>query len=138
MPYQTVNGIRVYYEEHGEGDPLILINGLAFPMDLWFLQLRELSKHFRVIAFDNRGIGLSGQPNEPYTIVQMASDTVELMHALGIGKAHVAGLSMGGFIAQGLSSRLSRNGGPSYSDRHRHRRIGINHSDKGILGENGG
>jgi pimeloyl-ACP methyl ester carboxylesterase len=103
MPYQTVNGIRVYYEEHGEGDRLILINGLAFPMDLWFLQLRELSKHFRVIAFDNRGIGLSGQPNEPYTIVQMASDTAELMHALGIGKAHVAGLSMGGFIAQELA-----------------------------------
>lgn len=103
MPHQRVNGIQLYYEEHGEGFPLVLINGLAFPMDLWFMQIRELSRRFRVIAMDNRGIGRSGKPDEEYTIPLMASDTAELLKALGIEKAHVAGLSMGGFIAQELA-----------------------------------
>ncbi len=103
MPYQTVNGIRIHYEEQGEGEPLILINGLAFPMDLWFAQIRELSKDFRVIALDNRGIGLTDKPDEEYSIALMASDTVGLLKALGIAKAHVAGLSMGGFIAQEIA-----------------------------------
>jgi pimeloyl-ACP methyl ester carboxylesterase len=103
MPYQAVNGIQIYYEEQGAGEPLILINGLAFPMDLWFAQIQALSGHFRVIALDNRGIGRSGQPDEEYSIKQMASDTVGLMTALGINKAHVAGLSMGGFIAQEIA-----------------------------------
>lgn len=103
MPYSTVNGIKIYYEEQGEGDPLILINGLAFPMDLWFAQIRELSKDFRVIALDNRGIGRSDQPDEKYSIAMMASDTVGLLQSLGIAKVHVVGLSMGGFIAQEIA-----------------------------------
>ena len=103
MPYQTVNGVRIHYEEQGEGEPLILINGLAFPMDLWFAQIRELSKDFRVIALDNRGIGLSDKPDEEYSIALMASDAVGLLKALGIAKAHVVGLSMGGFISQEIA-----------------------------------
>ncbi len=103
MPHQTVNGIRIYYEEQGKGEPLIFINGLAFPMDLWFAQIRELSKDFRVIALDNRGIGQSDKPDEEYSIALMASDTVGLLKALGIKKAHIAGLSMGGFIAQEIA-----------------------------------
>lgn len=103
MPHQTVNGIKIYYEEQGKGEPLILINGLAFPMDLWFAQIRELSKDFRVIALDNRGIGRSDKPDEEYSIGLMASDAVGLLKALGIAKAHVAGLSMGGFISQEIA-----------------------------------
>ena len=103
MPFQKVNGIQIYYEEQGSGEPLILINGLAFPMDLWFAQIEELSKDFRVIAPDNRGIGHTDKPNDPYTIPLMASDIVELLKALGIDRAHVAGLSMGGFIAQEIA-----------------------------------
>lgn len=103
MPYQTVNGIKIHYEEQGEGEPLILINGLAFPLDLWFAQIRELSKDFRVIALDNRGIGLSDKPDEEYSIALMASDAVGLLRALGIAKAHVVGLSMGGFISQEIA-----------------------------------
>ena len=76
MPHQTANGIKIYYEEQGQGEPLILINGLAFPMDLWFAQIRELSKDFRVIALDNRGIGRSDQPDEEYSIPLMAADAV--------------------------------------------------------------
>lgn len=103
MPHQTVNGIQIYYEEQGKGDPLLLINGLAFPMDLWFAQIEELSKDFRVIALDNRGIGRTDKPDEEYTIPLMASDAAGLLRALGIDKAHVAGLSMGGFIAQEIA-----------------------------------
>ena len=103
MPHQTVNGIRIYYEEQGQGEPLILINGLAFPMDLWFAQIRELAKNFRVIALDNRGIGRSDKPDEEYSIPLMASDAVGLLKARGIAKAHVVGLSMGGFISQEIA-----------------------------------
>lgn len=103
MPHKTVNGIQIYYEEKGKGEPLILINGLAFPMNLWFAQIEDLSKDFRVIALDNRGIGQSGQPDEEYSIAMMASDAVGLLKALGIQKAHVVGLSMGGFISQEIA-----------------------------------
>lgn len=103
MPHQTVNGIKIYYEEQGMGEPLILINGLAFPMNLWFAQIRELSKDFRVIALDNRGIGQSDKPDEEYSIALMASDAVGLLKTLGIEKSHVAGLSMGGFISQEIA-----------------------------------
>ena len=103
MPHQRVNGIKIYYEEQGKGEPLILINGMSFPMDLWFAQIRELSKDFRVIALDNRGIGQTDIPNEEYSIAMMASDTVGLLRALGIEKTNVAGLSMGGFISQEIA-----------------------------------
>ncbi|MBP7342877.1 MAG: alpha/beta fold hydrolase [Syntrophaceae bacterium] len=103
MPYQFVNGIKIYYEERGQGEPLLLINGLAFPMDLWFAQVEELSRDFRVIALDNRGIGRSDQPDEDYSIPLLASDAVGLLKALGIEKSHVAGLSMGGFISQEIA-----------------------------------
>lgn len=103
MPHQTVNGISIYYEEQGKGEPLILINGLAFPMDLWFAQIQELSKDFRVIALDNRGIGRTDKPDVEYSVAQMASDTVGLLKAMGIEKANIAGLSMGGFIGQEIA-----------------------------------
>lgn len=103
MPHVTANGINIYFEEQGVGEPLILINGLAFPLDLWFQQIRELSKNFRVIALDNRGIGRTDKPDEEYTIAMMAADAVGLLRALGIEKAHVAGLSMGGFISQEIA-----------------------------------
>lgn len=84
MPYQTVNGIKIYYEEKGTGEPLLLINGLAFPMDLWFAQIEELSKDFRVIALDNRGIGRSDKPDDVYSMSLMVFDVVGLLRSLGI------------------------------------------------------
>ena len=103
MPYQTINGIKIYYEDQGKGEPLLLLNGLAFPMDLWFAQIRDLSGDFRVIAPDNRGIGRSDRPDEEYSIAMMAADAAGLLGALGIEKSHVAGLSMGGYIAQEIA-----------------------------------
>ena len=103
MPFQRVNGIQIYYEESGKGDPLLLIQGLGYPSGMWFLQIPALSGHFRTIVFDNRGVGRSDKPDEEYSVALMASDAGRLLQALGIKKAHVAGVSLGGYIAQELA-----------------------------------
>jgi pimeloyl-ACP methyl ester carboxylesterase len=103
MPFQRVNGIQIYYEEHGKGDPLLLIQGLGYPSGMWFLQIPALARNFRTIVFDNRGVGRTDKPDEEYSIPLMASDAAGLLHALGIKKAHVVGVSLGGYIAQELA-----------------------------------
>ena len=103
MPFVKVNGIRIYYEEHGAGYPVLLVQGLGYPSGMWFQQVPALSRHFRTIVFDNRGVGKSDKPDEEYTVGLMASDAAGLLHSLGIPKAHVAGVSLGGYIAQELA-----------------------------------
>jgi pimeloyl-ACP methyl ester carboxylesterase len=95
------------YVERGKGEPLILIMGLSADGPVWELHAAEFEKHFRCILFDNRGVGQSDAPAGPYTSAQMADDTAALMDALKIKKAHVAGISMGGIIAQQLALRHS-------------------------------
>ena len=68
MSTAQINGIELYYEEHGSGDPLLLIMGLAADSVAWMFQLPEFSKHYRTIVFDNRGVGRSSKPAGPYTI----------------------------------------------------------------------
>ena len=84
-----------------------MIMGIASTKSAWLLQTPFLRKHFRVITFDNRGCGKSGNPSEPYSIRDMADDTAGLMDFLGIDKAHVLGVSMGGMIAQELAIKPS-------------------------------
>jgi pimeloyl-ACP methyl ester carboxylesterase len=103
MPFQRINGIQIYYEEHGKGDPVLLIQGLGYPSGMWFLQISDLSRHFRTIVFDNRGVGRSDKPDEEFSVALMASDAMELLRALGIGKAHMVGISLGGYIAQEMT-----------------------------------
>lgn len=105
MPKVKANGIDMHYLERGQGEPLILIMGLSADGPVWELHAAELEKHYRCILFDNRGVGQSDAPPGPYTSAQMADDTAALMDALGIAKAHVAGISMGGIIAQQLALR---------------------------------
>ena len=105
MPFQTVNGIRIYYEEQGEGFPLLLIQGLGYPSGLWFLQIPEFARSFRTITFDNRGVGKTDRPDTEYSVPLMASDAAELLRALGISRAHLVGVSLGGYIAQDLALR---------------------------------
>jgi len=97
--------IDVYYEQHGSGDPLLLIMGLAADSTAWLFQVPELARHYRTIAFDNRGVGRSAKPAGPYTIHQMADDAAGLLDALDVRRAHVVGVSMGGMIAQELALR---------------------------------
>ncbi|MEX0784158.1 MAG: alpha/beta hydrolase [Dehalococcoidia bacterium] len=103
MPTAPIRDILTYYEEAGSGDPLILIMGITGDLQGWALQVPSLSKHFRVITFDNRGAGRTSAPDRPYTIAGMAEDVAALMDSLGIAKAHVLGYSMGGYIAQSLA-----------------------------------
>lgn len=103
MPLVEANGININYEERGSGDPLILIMGLGADGPVWEEHVKEYEKHFRCILMDNRGVGKSDKPQGPYTSEIMAADTAGLMDALGIDKAHVAGISMGGIIAQQLA-----------------------------------
>lgn len=100
MPITKANGIDLYYEIHGEGEPLLLIMGLSLTSKSWFRSLPALSKHYKVIIFDNRGVGRSGKPNSPYSIELMAEDTKAVLDAAGVESAHVYGISMGGMIAQ--------------------------------------
>ena len=108
MSIAKVDSIELYYEEHGSGDPLLLIMGLAADSMAWLFQVPEFSKHYRTIVFDNRGVGRSSKPAGPYSIGQMADDTAGLLDALGIDRAHVVGVSMGGMIAQELVLRHPR------------------------------
>ena len=103
MPIVRANGININYEDRGQGEPLILIMGLGADGAVWELHAQAYEKHFRCILIDNRGAGLSDKPPGPYTTAMMADDTAGLMDALGIEKAHVAGISMGGAIAQCLA-----------------------------------
>ncbi len=102
MPKALVNDIHIDYEIHGDGPPLVLIAGLGYPKWMWHKMVPGLAAHFRVITFDNRGVGESDKPAGPYSAQMLAADTVGLMDALGIDKAHIMGHSMGGFIAQAL------------------------------------
>ena len=103
MPIIRVNKIDFYYEDCGKGYPLILISGLGSNSMSWKTVLNILSKHYRVITFDNRGAGRSGAPDGAYSISQMTEDLNGLLEYLNIDKAHVLGHSMGGFIAQELA-----------------------------------
>jgi pimeloyl-ACP methyl ester carboxylesterase len=102
MPTVHVNGIDIYYEIHGSGEPLVMIAGLGYGIWVWHKMLPDLAENNQVIIFDNRGVGKTDDPPGPYTADMMADDTVELIKALGFDKTAILGHSMGGFIAQSL------------------------------------
>src|SRR3954470_7573226 len=95
---------ELHYERGGAGEPLLMIQGMSGTHVAWGEPfLAPLRESFDVIAFDNRGIGLSGPIEGPFTILEMAEDTAGLMEELGLESAHVVGISMGGMIAQDLA-----------------------------------
>ena len=97
------NGIEIFYEERGTGEPLLLIAGFACDHTYWSKVIPLLASQYRVIVFDNRGVGRTSAPNTPYSIRQMAGDAAGLLDAIGLSRVHVAGHSMGGQIAQELA-----------------------------------
>lgn len=99
MPQITVRDVELYYEEYGQGEPLLLLHGLGSSTRDWQPQLEAFKQDFRVIAVDIRGHGKSSKPPAPYSIQQFADDITGLMDALDIAAAHVIGWSMGGGIA---------------------------------------
>src|SRR6478672_9228562 len=104
MPRLALAGTELNYERAGEGEPLLLIQGMTANLLAWgrpFSSLLEES--FDVISFDNRGMGLSSPVREEFSIAEMAADTAALLDELGVERAHVLGISMGGMIAQELA-----------------------------------
>ncbi len=103
--YADSNGTQIYYQIRGEGEPLVLLMGFGADGNVWEQHVAVYEKHFRCILIDNRGVGKSDQPQGPYTTAMMAEDTVAVMEHVGIPTARVAGISMGGAIAQELALR---------------------------------
>lgn len=98
MPLTITENTSIDYDINGEGPPLILIGGLGFGRWGWFKQVPAFSRHFRTITFDARGE--RGLENG---VADLAADVVALLDHLGVGKAHVLGTSLGGFVAQELA-----------------------------------
>jgi 3-oxoadipate enol-lactonase len=105
MPYIENEGTRVYWDESGRGEPLLLIMGLGSASDMWYRLLPRFAERHRTIFFDNRGVGRSDPPASPFAIADMAKDAAAVMDAAGVESADVLGFSMGGFIAQELALR---------------------------------
>jgi pimeloyl-ACP methyl ester carboxylesterase len=104
MPKIDVSGREFHFERAGSGEPLLLIQGMSGTHVSWGEPFKgALEESFDVVAFDNRGIGLSGPVDGPFTIAEMAADTAGLLEALDWESAHVVGISMGGMIAQELA-----------------------------------
>jgi pimeloyl-ACP methyl ester carboxylesterase len=105
MPCAKVNGINIYYEVHGSGEPLVLVPGLGSDQTRWYRNLPALAREFQVIAFDNRGAGRTDKPDEPYSMALFADDISGLLDTLGVEKTHLFGISMGGMIALNFGVR---------------------------------
>ena len=99
------NGIEIEVEEWGSGPPLLLIMGLGASKETWAAQREAFGARYRVIAFDNRGAGGSESPPPPWTVAAMAADAVGVLDAMGVPRAHVLGVSMGGMVAQEMAVR---------------------------------
>jgi pimeloyl-ACP methyl ester carboxylesterase len=100
MPLAATNGIKLYYEIHGRGPRLTLIEGLGYHRWMWYKQLPAFSAHFTTLIYDNRGAGKSDKPPGPYNHEQNADDLAGLLEHVGWDHTHLLGISMGGFIAQ--------------------------------------
>jgi 3-oxoadipate enol-lactonase len=96
--------VRIAWEERGDGAPLLLIQGLGYGRWSWEPLVPGLAERYRVLWFDNRGIGDSDKPDGPYTARLMAEDARQVLDEAGLERAHVLGASLGGMIAQELAA----------------------------------
>ncbi len=105
MPEVKVGDINMYYEVHGEGEPLVLICGASVSVDMMYAFIPVYSPEYKLVIFDNRGAGQSDAPDIPYTTAMMANDLAGLLDTIEVDSAHIMGTSMGGMIAQELALR---------------------------------
>ena len=104
--YVTVNGLRIFVQEIGSGEPLLLLMGLGAAGDKWEANVAVYKAYFRCILIDNCGAGRSDKPEqEAYSVAEMAETAVGVLDALGVKRAHLNGISMGGAIAQEIAIR---------------------------------
>ena len=102
MPTAGVNGIDINYKLEGDGpETIVMVNGLADDLETWVLQMDDLlGAGYRVLRFDNRGVGKTSKPEGPYTSRLLADDAKALVDELGLAGFHLMGVSMGGMISQ--------------------------------------
>ena len=103
MPVADRGHTQIFWEEQGSGEPLLLVMGLGWPRQMWARHLPALAERFRVITFDNRGVGQTVTTLPRWTLSDMADDALAVLEAAGVTQAHVYGASMGGAIAQVLT-----------------------------------
>ena len=103
MPHAEVNGQRLYYEVHGEGEPLVMVMGLGGDLLAWARQLPEFAQAYKVVAIENRDVGRSSYADGPYEIADMADDALAVVDELGVDDFHLLGVSMGGAISQQIA-----------------------------------
>lgn len=103
MPHADCNGQQLYYEVHGEGEPLLCIHGLSASTLGWLPQIPVWSQSHKTVVFDNRDVGQSSRATADYEISDMTADALALADALGLDTFHLLGYSMGGAISQRLA-----------------------------------
>jgi pimeloyl-ACP methyl ester carboxylesterase len=108
MPKVKVGDIKMYYEIHGKGEPLVFISGFGGSTSSMLLRVPAFSPEYRVVVFDTRGAGQSDAPDIPYTMDMMADDLAGLLDVIGIKAAHISGESFGGGIAQLFALRYPK------------------------------
>ena len=105
MPEMKVNGVNLYYELHGEGEPLVLVHGSWVDASSWALVLPALSESFSVLIYDRRGHSRSEQPEGQGSIDEDGDDLAALIEELDLAPAHVVTNSFGGSVALRLATR---------------------------------
>ena len=108
MPFTENLETKIYWDEAGRGEPVLLLMGLGWASNMWHRARPVLAARYRTIAFDNRGAGQSDAPPPPYSIAGMAADAAAVLDAAGIDRAHLLGFSMGGMIAQEFALQYPR------------------------------
>jgi pimeloyl-ACP methyl ester carboxylesterase len=103
MKFALSGDVRIAYEERGDGPPLLLVHGLGYDHHGWGPQPALLAGDFRLLLVDNRGVGESDAPEGPYSVAELAADAVAVLEAARVERAHVVGVSLGGFVAQELA-----------------------------------
>jgi 3-oxoadipate enol-lactonase len=98
--FTTGDGCGIAYRFDGPADKpvLVLSNSIGTTLNMWDIQIQDLSKHFRVLRYDTRGHGASGVPPGAYSVDRLGWDVIELLDALNISRVHFCGLSLGGMI----------------------------------------
>jgi 3-oxoadipate enol-lactonase len=108
MAFVENKGVKIFWDQLGQGEPILLIMGLGWTSAMWHRSRPVLAERYRTIALDNRGVGRSDLPAGPYSIDLMASDGAAVLDAAGVDRAHVFGVSMGGMIAQEFALQYPR------------------------------
>lgn len=105
MPFASVNGIEVWFELHGSGQPLLYISGTGNDLRRSPASVLPVNRAFETLHYDQRGLGRTSKPDGEYTMDDYADDAAALVHSMGWASAHVLGISFGGMVALNLALR---------------------------------